>query len=171
MATLAFTPVEEYLHTSYEPDADYVDGVVEERHLGEYDHSTWQHALTVYFAQHRTEWNVHVRIELRIQVSATRFRVADAVVFDRSRPKERFLTYPPIAVFEVLSPEDRISRILPKLEDYARMSIRNVFLIDLNDVFLRFREGRLEPLEHNREPLHGSEAFLDLSALDELRNS
>ena len=31
--------VEEYLHTAYRPDCDYVDGVVEERNLGERDHS------------------------------------------------------------------------------------------------------------------------------------
>ncbi len=31
--------VEEYLKTSYSPDCDYVDGVVEERNLGERDHS------------------------------------------------------------------------------------------------------------------------------------
>jgi hypothetical protein len=29
--------VSEYLHTSYRPDCDYVDGVVEERNLGELD--------------------------------------------------------------------------------------------------------------------------------------
>lgn len=170
MATLPLIPVEEYLHTSYEPDADYVDGVVEERHLGEFDHSTWQQALDHFFAQHRAEWNLRVRIELRVQVSPTRFRVADAVVFDRSRATERFLTYPPIAVFEVLSPEDRISRMLPKLEDYARMGIQNVFLIDLNDVFLRYTDGRLKPMENEREPLHGSAAILDVAAVYALRD-
>lgn len=170
MATLALVPLEEYLHTSYEPDADYVDGVVEERHLGEFDHSTWQHALTLYFTQPGSQWDLRVRTELRIQVSPTRFRVADAVVFDRSRPKERFLTHPPVAVFEVLSPEDRISRILPKLEDYACMGIQNVFLIDLNDVFLRYADGRLQSLESEREPLYGTEGVLDIAAVAAMRD-
>jgi hypothetical protein len=39
--------VSEYLHTSYRPDCDYVDGVVEERNLGELDHAALQGALLV----------------------------------------------------------------------------------------------------------------------------
>ena len=31
--------VDEYLHTAYHPDCDYVDGVVEDRNVGEKDHS------------------------------------------------------------------------------------------------------------------------------------
>jgi hypothetical protein len=31
--------VEEYLATSYRPDCDYVDGAIEERNVGEFDHS------------------------------------------------------------------------------------------------------------------------------------
>jgi hypothetical protein len=33
-------PLEVYLSTSWEPDAEYIDGVVEERPIGEYDHSS-----------------------------------------------------------------------------------------------------------------------------------
>ena len=52
-----------------------------------------------------------------MQVSPTRYRVPDLVVFDRSRPIEQILTHPPIAVFEVLFPEDIVSRLLAKLSD------------------------------------------------------
>ena len=45
MAATAFVPVEVYLRTSYEPDADYVDGSIEERPMGENDHSAWQDAI------------------------------------------------------------------------------------------------------------------------------
>ena len=41
--------VEEYLHTVYRPDCDYVDGVVEERNLGERDHSWIQGRLVGFF--------------------------------------------------------------------------------------------------------------------------
>ena len=37
--------VEEYLHTVYEPDAEYVDGVIEKRPMGEDKHSEWQMTL------------------------------------------------------------------------------------------------------------------------------
>jgi hypothetical protein len=41
--------VEEYLKTVYRPDRDYVDGVVEERNFGEWDHSWIQGNLITFF--------------------------------------------------------------------------------------------------------------------------
>lgn len=171
MATSALIPLELYLHTAYEPDADFVDGEVEERFVGEYEHSNWQQALQLWFVQHQREWNVRVMPELRVQTSPTRFRVPDVVVFDRTRPVERFLTHPPIAVFEVLSSEDMMSRVLRKLADYAAMGVQNVFVIDpKTDQFYRFSSGALSPLEHRAEPLSGSAASLDLDAIASLRS-
>ena len=37
MATTTHVPVEVYLCSSYEPDAEYVDGRIEERPMGEFD--------------------------------------------------------------------------------------------------------------------------------------
>jgi len=45
MATTSQVPVEVYLHSDYEPDAEYIDGVILERPLGEDDHSAWQGAI------------------------------------------------------------------------------------------------------------------------------
>lgn len=148
MAPAALIPVELYLRSDYEPDAEYVDGEVEQRPIGEYDHSTWQQAIQQWFAQHAREWNIRVRCELRVQVSPTRFRVPDVVVFDRDQPIEQILTHPPIAVFEVLSPEDTISRMLVKLDDYERMGIRNIFLVDpQQERARRYLAGELRTLE------------------------
>ena len=108
---LAAIPVELYLHTSYEPDAGFVDGEIEERFAGEDDHATWQQASQFWFSQHAQVWGRRVRVALRVQVSPTRYRVPDIVVFDRHRPTEQILTHPPVAVFEVLSPEDTMSRL------------------------------------------------------------
>ena len=85
MATAAITPVELYLHTVYEPDAEFVDGEVEERPMGEYDHATWQGAIYTWFDQHAKQWSIRCRAELRVQTSPTRYRVPDVVVFDRER--------------------------------------------------------------------------------------
>ena len=43
-ATTTFVPVEEYLRSSFDPDAEYIDGQIidgqiEERAVGENDHS------------------------------------------------------------------------------------------------------------------------------------
>jgi hypothetical protein len=43
--TSTLIPIEEYLHTSYHPDREYVDGDIQERNLGEKDHSKLQKPL------------------------------------------------------------------------------------------------------------------------------
>jgi Uma2 family endonuclease len=154
-ATAAHTsvPVEVYLRSSYEPDAEYVDGEIEERPMGEYDHAAWQEAILVWFRQHAAEWNTRVKAELRIQVSATRFRVPDITVLDRSRPIEQIVTHPPIAVFEILSPEDTMTRMMRKLEDYAAMGIPHIWVIDPQNGKSRlFREGQLKLASTFGEP-------------------
>jgi hypothetical protein len=45
MSTATILPISEYLRTSYEPDAEYVDGHIEERPMGEKDHNWIQRKL------------------------------------------------------------------------------------------------------------------------------
>ena len=161
-------PVELYLRRSdeFEPDADYVDGEIELRPMGEYDHTTWQQALNQWFHQHRIEWNVRVRPELRVQVSPTRYRIPDVVVWDRSRPLEQILTHAPHVVFEVLSPEDRISRMMVKLADYEAMGIRTIrVIVPETGVISRFEQGRFNPVTLDIEPVPGSNCHLDWNAI------
>jgi Uma2 family endonuclease len=129
MATLQ-TSLAEYLRTSYRPDCDYVDGEVRERNLGEFDHAAVQAFLTSWFYQHRHDWALQVLPEMRIRVSAARVRIADVCLVERSHPVEQVLTHAPLAVIEILSPEDRISRYHERLTDYRGMGIQNVWVID-----------------------------------------
>jgi Uma2 family endonuclease len=145
MATVTTVPVEVYLRSSYEPDAEYVDGVIEARPTGEYDHAAWQGAILAYFREHRREWNVRVLPGLRIQISRTRYRVPDVTVLDRDLPIEQIITVPPIAVFEILSPEDTMSRILVKLDDYEQMGIANIYVVEpATDNLYSYSKGCLE---------------------------
>jgi Uma2 family endonuclease len=133
MSATTHIPVELYLRSSYEPDAEYVDGEIEERPAGENDHSAWQAAICFWFQQHAREWSVRVRPELRVKVSATRFRVPDVTVLHRDRPIEQIVTQAPLAIFEVLSPEDSLQRLKRKLEDYSTMGIPEIWVIDPQD--------------------------------------
>jgi len=100
MATATHFPVEIYLHSSeWDPDAEYVDGKIEERPMGEYDHCDWQGAIRDWFRLHAEEWNLRVQTELRVQVSKDNYRVPDVTVMSRNNPKEQIVTLPPIAVF------------------------------------------------------------------------
>jgi Uma2 family endonuclease len=162
------TPLEVYLHSSFEPDAEYVDGFIEERPMGEYDHSTWQHAVELWFASHASEWGIRVRPELRVQVAKTRFRVPDVTVLDRNLPVEQIITHTPIAVIEILSPEDSLSRILNKLSDYERMGIRGIIVISPAGEHFRYQSGNLIKLAETSFDLPGSACRFDLEEIQKL---
>ncbi len=42
MSTAVHLPLAEYINTDYEPDCEYVDGVLEERNVGKTKHGTTQ---------------------------------------------------------------------------------------------------------------------------------
>ncbi len=129
MATTQIS-LDEYLHTDYEPDCDYVDGEVEERNLGEKEHSIIQAFFIKWFGRYEEQWGLEVCPEIRMRISATRIRIADLAVLPVNAPYERVLSVPPLAVIEVLSPEDRVSRYQARLDDYRAMGIRNIWVID-----------------------------------------
>lgn len=144
MATPTQVPIELYLRTAYEPDAEYVDGEIEERPMGEFSHSTWQMAITFWFALNADKWNLLVCPELRVQTGATRFRVPDVAVLDASLPREPIATHPPLAAFEVLSPEDTHKRLIRKLGDYEGMGIPAIWVIDPEtSLFEQFENSQL----------------------------
>ena len=110
MATGTAIPLAQYLSSSYEPDCDYVDGELEERNVGERTHARLQARITAYLLTHYEAQGIEVFTEVRVQVSPTRFRIPDvcATIGD---PGEEVLTQPPSLCVEILSPEDRMSRL------------------------------------------------------------
>src|SRR5205809_357514 len=130
MATGALVSISEYLSTSYRPDCDYVDGVIEERNLGERDHSRLQMAISGFFHLRRKEWGIHVYPEQRVQVSPTRFRVPDVCVVAGEEPEEQIFRTPPFICIEILSPEDRVSKVRQRIDDYLAFGVKYVWLLD-----------------------------------------
>jgi Uma2 family endonuclease len=122
--------VEEYLASSYRPDCDYVDGEVQERNLGEKEHAILQGALTYLFVHTRKAWDVEVYPALRVQVSASRFRVPDITVTRAGIAWERILRTPPLFFVEILSPEDTTGRVRQRVDDYLRFGTEHVWVID-----------------------------------------
>ena len=47
-----------------------------------------------------------------------------------TEPAEQVFTTPPYLVIEILSPEDRWSRLTRKLEDYFAMGCPNIWIVD-----------------------------------------
>jgi len=118
--------LEEYLRTSYEPDMDFVDGVLVER-LGDWLHSLVQSNILV--ALRRKYPHLKVVVELRSKTTATRYRIPDVTVL-LAPPTTKYLLQAAFLVVEVLSEDDSMTRVIEKLQEYAALGVPNIWLID-----------------------------------------
>ncbi len=144
MTTATLVPVEEYLRTDYEPDCDYIDGELEERNMGEQQHGLVQGYIFNYFIN-RKQLGIHPRLEWRVRVTPTRYRVPDVCLLTH-KTGERILTAPPHVIIEVLSPDDTIRRMRRRIEDYLNFGVRNIWVIDPDErrAWYCTREGTTE---------------------------
>ena len=62
-------------------------------------------------------------------MSATRYRVPDVCVYEKE-PEESVFTQPPLLCVEILSPEDRMSRISRVIDDYIGLGVTTVWILD-----------------------------------------
>ena len=130
MATSTAAPVGEYLRTSYHPDREWVAGEVRERNMGERPHAALQKFFLRFFMNLEAELGVVVYPELRTQVSRDSFRVPDVLVLLAGDPKDRIVRVAPQLCIEILSPDDRMMQVNEKIEDYLRMGVRAVWVLD-----------------------------------------
>jgi Uma2 family endonuclease len=134
MSTKLLMDVEEYLRTSFEgPDCEYLDGEVVERNMGELPHADVQGNLLRLLQRLRSKLGIRVVPEIRIQIHARRFRVADIAAWRNDDIGTTIPTKPPFLVVEILSPEDRTVRMLPKIQEYLSIGVEYVWLVDPQD--------------------------------------
>ena len=126
MLTAAPIPLKEYLATVYEPDAEYVDGRIEERNAGEWLHNVVQRAILFHFFTREREWNIWAIQEQRTQVAPTKVRLPDISVFPRSLTPEDVWTRPQLVAIEVLSPEDRRARMDERIDNYRAFGVSHI---------------------------------------------
>src|SRR5579864_4949877 len=131
MSTKLLMDVEEYLRTSFEgSDCEYLDGEVVERNMGELPHADVQGNLLRLLQRFRSKLGIRVVPEIRIQIHSRRFRVADLAAWRNDDIGTSIPTVPPFLVVEILSPEDRTVRMLPKIQEYLSIGVEYVWLID-----------------------------------------
>lgn len=97
--------------------------------MGEWAHGRLQLKIGAYFLAHYESQGMRVVPELRIRVSADRVRIPDLCVFLKD-PQQRVPSTPPFLCIEILSPEDRMSRIEVRINDYLSMGVNTVWVID-----------------------------------------
>jgi Uma2 family endonuclease len=130
MATKVIVPLSEYLETSYEPDREWIEGELRERNLGELPHASVQLFFATFFAVRKREFGIRVYPELRLQVSAERYRVPDVMVLRSSDPADAIVAVAPLLCIEILSRDDRMSEMQEKVDDYLRMGVEMVWVVD-----------------------------------------
>jgi len=130
MATSTQVSLDVYLRSVYEPDVDYVDGELEERYVGEFDHSILQQQVLMWFYLREKAWNIRAVIEQRTRVAATKVRVPDISVFSRSTPIQQVFSSPQLIAIEVLSPEDRRAHMDKKIQNYIEFGVANIWVVD-----------------------------------------
>jgi Uma2 family endonuclease len=129
MATAIHVSLAEYLNTEYEPDCEFVDGVIEERHLGKGKHSETQTLLTMLLGPEVKTQGFKVRVEQRIQLSSSKIRIPDVCVIP-SDDRDEVVQSPPALWVEILSPEDRWGRVQAKIDDCLRFGVGALWIID-----------------------------------------
>jgi Uma2 family endonuclease len=158
--------IDEYLQTRYRPDCDFVDGELEERNVGERDHNRLQLLLGAWFLSHETAWNIYVLPEQRTRISSQRVRIPDVCLLRSDAPNEQVTVTPPLLCIEVLSPEDRLTRVVKRMDDFLAMGVQNLWIISPQDrtAWTYSAKGLLK-LTTDRLTIQNTPIYVDLPTL------
>jgi Uma2 family endonuclease len=130
MAATAHISLEHYLQSTFEPDAEYVRGEVQERNVGEHEHNTVQRAILLWFHLHDKVWRTRTIQEQKTRLNSGNVRLPDVSVWNRDVPVKPVFDQPQLIAVEVLSPEDRNSRVQEKIEDCQNFQVANIWIVD-----------------------------------------
>ncbi len=159
--------VQTYLSSMYHPDRDFLDGQLLERNVGENPHSRLQRFFVLAFAKHDAEWNLEVLPEQRVQVGSSRFRVADICVITVGEADDDLIvSRPPVLCIEVLSREDHMSEMQERVDDYLKMGVSTVWLVDpwRRKAFTIDSSGDIEPA-HDQLTLAGTPVVISVQEM------
>ena len=100
------------------------------RNVGEKGQAKVQKRLLVYIAEHEARWGVFALQEWRLKLGEAHYRVPDLSIVTAPEPDDAVLSTPPLVCVEILSPEDRMSRMNRKISDYLAFGVRQVWVLD-----------------------------------------
>jgi Uma2 family endonuclease len=131
MSTKVLMDLSEYLRTSFDDsDCDYLDGEIARRNFNDIPHGDTQGSLLSLLHRLRPQLDLRVLPEIRIQISPTRYRIADLAVWRNDNIGTGIPTIAPFLVVEILSPEDRMVRMLPKIQEYLSIGVQWIWIVD-----------------------------------------
>jgi Uma2 family endonuclease len=147
--TSASISLDEYLNSAYEPDRDFVDGVLLERHVGTQRHALLQLIVGAFFLRFRRSHRISVFTECRLLVDAAtgRYRIPDVMVLEVPYAKGKVVVDVPAIIVEIKSPDDTFDDIVDRCFDYEKLTVRNILVMDPdNQRAWLFQQGNLQLL-------------------------
>jgi Uma2 family endonuclease len=121
-------PVADYLRTSYKPACEYQNGVLIPKSMPTRKHSIVQLRIGQFIlSQFPAYW---AGTELTVRLSADRFLVPDVAVERHGRNEGLYPTEPVALCVEVMSPNDRMSEMTAKAEEYTAWGVPMVWIVD-----------------------------------------
>jgi len=129
---VGYVSLEEYLTTEYEPDCDYVDGVLEDRNVGKQKHGETQLLLGAWLLSQRATHGKKPITEQRVRISSGRVRIPDVCLIEPN-DRDETIQRPPALWVEILSPDDRFSRVARKLQEVLDFGVPTIWIVDPYD--------------------------------------
>src|SRR3984893_15158710 len=112
MATNAQITAEQYLHMTFEHDAEFVRGEIVERRMADNVHSLIEFLILMEIGRLIQSHPLFPRPELRLRLSRDVYRLPDISVFGGLPPQESVPSAPPLLVIEILSKANRYHHLM-----------------------------------------------------------
>jgi len=155
-----FVTEEEYL--KMDTHAEYLNGELLEQPMTGMTHGNWCLAIQLYLHG----LGFRGLPEITTKVAEGQWRLPDVLVRHPDAPIEEYPTFPPLMVFEVLSPSNTWTEMQAKFEAYEAMGVALMLMIDpQKGVWRRFENGTFY---RQNGPFTFREVLFDLTSINQL---
>ena len=127
-ANTSLVSVEEYLGKSYDPNCEYIDGVLRPKPMPTYEHAKMEYRTTSLI--NGLDLGFDAVPEQTVRLRETKYLIPDVAVQRVSELQRPYPTKPIHLCIEILSPEDRFSEVVRKCEDYHAWGVKYCWIID-----------------------------------------
>jgi Uma2 family endonuclease len=98
--------LDEYLSASYEPDREFVGGLLVKRNVGTMLHGSAQAIVGSHLNEYRKSHGIAVFTSVRVQLDSLQYRVPDLLVLEKPYRQGSFIKDVPLITVEITDPED-----------------------------------------------------------------
>lgn len=128
MSTATRVSLEEYLQSHYEPECELIDGELHQKAMPVIQHQYVSRELLLALSKYRHLGEAFS--ELSIRIAEATVLIPDVAFVRHPVPASGILETPPLLCVEILSPSDRFSATLAKMERYRAFGVEACWILD-----------------------------------------